>query len=148
MSDLKPQSFKSHASFDPWYHYVALAALLFLFVLSIVLFVQNFGKDILTHLFLVVLSFTLIVLAFKLRAYPLKVQDRVIRMEERFRLAMLLPDALKKRIPELTEDQLIGLRFASDNEVPSLVELTLEKNLNRKEIKERIQVWRPDHWRI
>jgi len=61
---------------------------------------------------------------------------------------MLLPEKLKSRIPELTEDQLIALRFASDAEIPALVELTLEKRLSRKEIKERIQNWRPDYWRV
>jgi len=40
------------------------------------------------------------------------------------------------------------LRFASDDENPELVHLTLEKNLDRKQIKERIQSWRPDHYRI
>jgi hypothetical protein len=90
----------------------------------------------------------LVVALFKARLYPLKIQDRIIRLEERLRLDALLSDDLRKRIPELTEDQLIGLRFAPDEEIPELVQLTLEKNLDRKQIKERIQNWRPDHYRI
>ncbi len=59
-----------------------------------------------------------------------------------------MPEPLRKRIPELNEGQLIALRFASDDEIPELVELTLEKNFSRKQIKERILNWRPYHWRI
>jgi hypothetical protein len=144
----KPQSFKSHASFDPWFHVVALVTLVLLLALSIVLLVQNIHGQILVPIFLLIVSLILFVIAAKARSYPLKVQDRIIRLEERLRLDALLPESLRKRIPELTSDQLIALRFASDDEIPTLVELTLDKHLDRKQIKERIQNWRPDHLRV
>jgi hypothetical protein len=95
-----------------------------------------------------VLSIVAIVPILKIRAYPLKVQDRIIRLEERLRLQALAPAAWHAQIYRLTEDQLIGLRFAADDEVVALAEQALEKNLTRKQIKERIKSWRPDTWRV
>ena len=83
-----------------------------------------------------------------MRLYPLKVQDRVIRLEERLRLQALAPSEWHSQIYRLTEDQLIGLRFAADDEVVELAKQALEHNLNRKQIKERIKDWRPDNWRV
>ena len=148
MTEPKPQSFRNHASFDPMFHGLAGLALLGnVIFMAIVLFVGIQSRIVLS-VWIVTLTVVLAVALFKARLYPLKIQDRIIRLEERLRLDSLLSDSLRKRIPELTEDQLIGLRFASDEEIPALVELTLEKNLDRKQIKERIQSWRPDHYRI
>ncbi len=83
-----------------------------------------------------------------MRTYPLKVQDRVIRLEERLRLATVLPDGLRQRVPELSESQLIGLRFAPDDELPALVQRALNEKLPAKEIKTSIRNWRPDYWRL
>jgi hypothetical protein len=85
---------------------------------------------------------------FKLRMYPLRVQDRVIRLEERLRLQALAPAQWHSQIYRLTEDQLIGLRFAADDEVVELAKQALEHHLNRKQIKERIQNWRADNFRV
>ena len=97
---------------------------------------------------IVVLSVAVFVPFFLIRANPLKVQDRVIRLEERLRLQALVPAEWHPQIYRLTEDQLIGLRFASDEEVVALARQALEEHLNRKQIKERIRRWRPDHWRV
>jgi Family of unknown function (DUF6526) len=76
------------------------------------------------------------------------VQDRVIRLEERLRLQALAPPAWHAQIYRLSEDQLIALRFAADDEVVELAQQALEHNLSRKQIKERIKNWRPDDWRV
>jgi hypothetical protein len=148
MAQPKQQTFRNHASLDPLYHFGVAPALIANLIVAIVLLVISLHTHLLTSLWIVVLSAVLLILVVRLRTYPLKVQDRIIRLEERLRMEALLPETLRKRIPELTEEQLIGLRFASDDELASLVEMTLEKNLNRRQIKERIQNWRPDHWRI
>ena len=83
------------------------------------------------------------------RLFPLKAQDRVIRLEERLRLARLLPADLAPRIEEIAPRQLIALRFASDAEVPALVREVLAGTLTEpKAIKQRIAHWRADHFRV
>ena len=141
----EPQSLRNHARFHPIFHFVLLPIFLANLIIAIVLLVRAPGWLAVWGL---VMAFALFLLAFIARVNPLKVQDRVIRLEERLRLAVLLPDPLRARIPELTESQLIGLRFASDSEVPALVERTLKENLKRGEIKKAITIWRPDTWRV
>jgi hypothetical protein len=97
---------------------------------------------------LIVLAVAMLTLVLRVRLYSLKLQDRIIRLEERLRLTQLLSEPLRSRIPELAEGQLVGLRFASDAEVPKLVERTLNEKLQRKDIKKSIQNWRPDYWRV
>jgi hypothetical protein len=82
------------------------------------------------------------------RGYALKVQDRLIRLEEGLRMARILPEDLKARIPELKPDQCVGLRFASEGELADLVRQALAENLGSEAIKKRIKVWRPDEFRV
>ncbi len=148
MTQEKQQSFSNHARFDPLYHFVITLLLLANLILGIVMIARGLHTQVLLSIWIVLASVAPILIVVPLRTYPLKVQDRLIRLEERLRLEALLPEPTRKRIPELSEAQLIGLRFASDAELPALVELTLDKHLTQKQIKERIQSWRPDHWRV
>ena len=140
-----PQSFKNHARFDPPFHFFLAIVVLANFIIAIIHLVRipNF-----TSIWFLVLSFAALLAVLKFRQYPMKVQDRVIRLEERLRLQALAPTEWHTQIFKLTEDQLIGLRFASDAEVVELAKLALEQNLNRKQIKERIKDWRPDVFRV
>lgn len=145
MSERKPQTYANHTRFDPAFHYFLAPVFLITLIATIVHLVRH---PHLTSAWHVVLAFALLLLAGKARAYALKAQDRVIRLEERMRLATLLPEPLRARIGELQERQLVALRFASDAEVPALVERTLKENLTQKQIKQAITNWRPDYFRI
>jgi hypothetical protein len=96
----------------------------------------------------VLVAIVLVLLFWYVRAFPRAVQDRGIRLEERLRLARLLPPAMQSRIDEFTPSQLIGLRFASDAELPELATKVLNERLtDRKQIKLMIREWRADHMR-
>ncbi len=145
MSKQETQDFKHHARFDPLFHFF----LAFVFLGSIVVAaIFAVHRPSFNHWWLVLVAVAGFLVLFKLRSYPLKVQDRVIRLEERLRLQALAPPEWHAQIYRLTEDQLIGLRFAADDEVVELAKQALEHNLNRKQIKERIKSWRPDNWRV
>lgn len=89
------------------------------------------------------------IIAFDARVFPLGVQDRVIRLEERLRMERLLPHELRDRIPDVTTEQPVGLRFASDEELTDLARRVLYEDISdRKEIKGAVRNWRADHQRI
>ncbi len=145
MSEKAPQNLKNHGRMDPPYHMILFAVLVINLVIAICYLVQHRSVY---SMWLVILAIAVFIPFARLRMYPLKVQDRVIRLEERLRLQALAPSEWHTQIYRLTEDQLIGLRFAADDEVVELAKQALEHNLNRKQIKERIREWRPDTFRV
>ena len=145
MSKTGTQNLKNHARLDPQFHIFLGLVLLVNLVYSIVHLVRHVS---LRNGWFVVLSFAIIVLYFRVRQYPIKVQDRLIRLEERLRLQALAPAEWHDQIHRLSEDQLIALRFASDDELFPLAKQALEEHLSRKQIKERIRNWRADNWRV
>ncbi len=141
----KTQDLKHHARFDPSFHLIGGFILLANLVITSIHLARHPSY---WNGWLVALSVLIIFPFLRIRMYPLKVQDRVIRLEERMRLHTLAPAEWHSQIRNLSEDQLIGLRFAPDDELVPLAKLALAENLNRKQIKERILTWRADHWRI
>lgn len=141
----KPQSLANHAKFDPPFHFFLAPVGLAFAIYSIQHAVRSPSAE---TLFAMAGALVLLVGIFKSRIYSLKVQDRLIRLEERIRMAQLLPADLQARIQALTESQIVALRFASDTELPALVRKTLDENLSNKQIKQAIQNWRPDYFRV
>jgi hypothetical protein len=140
----QPQSLKNHTKFDPPFHFFLAPVALLMLIYTIVQCVRSPSWMAALH---ILFALWALILTFKVRLYALKVQDRVIRLEERLRLKELAP-ALHGKIGDLTEDQLVGLRFASDGEVAGLAAQALAGNWKRKQIKEAIKNWRADHWRV
>jgi len=128
------QNLKNHTRFDPTFHGFLAGGALILLIATIYALVRQPDWWGVVRLLGVIWA---IVLMFKTRLYALKVQDRLIRLEERLRLAQLLPDSARARIGELSEGQLIALRFASDGELAGLVQQTLDGKWDPKQIKAR-----------
>ena len=152
MAETKRQTFANHTRWDPPFHFFVLPVFVLGLIFTLIHFFAHITEgDFRDHFhafLLILLALALLVLALKERLYWIKVQDRVIRLEEQLRLMRLLPEPLRARIPELTEGQLCGLRFASDAELPKLAERAMNEKLPRAEIKKSIQTWRPDYWRV
>jgi Family of unknown function (DUF6526) len=152
MPNQQPQNLATHTRFDPLFHFFLAPVFALALIMTLIHLFAHLGeggfRDHLHAALMVLLAVALLTWLFKTRLYSLKVQDRIIRLEERLRLMQLLPEPLRARIPELTESQLIALRFASDAELPKLAERALNEKLSRKEIKKTVQNWRPDYWRI
>ena len=145
MAEKVPQTFANHTRFDPLFHFLALPVFGITAIATMVRFIAHPS---LMRAWIFLVSVAAVIAVLKLRLYALRVQDRVIRLEERVRLATLLSEPLRSHILELTEDQCIGIRFACDAEVPGLVERALAQKLSRADIKKSIQTWRPDYWRV
>jgi hypothetical protein len=141
----KPQSFENHARYVPPFHVGILGVLFINLVWSLYQLVKAFSWP---TVLATLMALAFIGMSLYLRSFALTVQDRVIRLEMRLRLERLLSADLKARIPELTPDRFISLRFAGDEELPALVREVLEKNItDRKEIKRRVKNWQADHLR-
>ena len=140
------QSFANHAKMVPLYHYWATGFLMVPTLYFLYLTITSFS---LTNIMLLSFAIGVNIVGLFSRLFPLGVQDRVIRLEERMRMERLLPDELKPRINEVSTDHLIGLRFASDGELADLVRRILDGELaTRKEVKAAVKSWRADNQRI
>jgi hypothetical protein len=140
------QTLGSHRRFIPAWHFFVVPVLTGNMLVAAVTFGRHPGIDTAWALAVATALMLGMILA---RVMPLRAQDRIIRLEERIRLEQLLPANLRGRIIELTPAQLIGLRFAADDEVPELTRRVLDGELkDRGDIKSAIKNWRADHLRV
>lgn len=142
----KTQNYGNHVRWFPLVHFVIMPLLLLNLICHVA---RLFMAPDLERGFWTLLSVVLILMALAARLQALRAQDRVIRLEERLRYRDLLSPELAAAASNLRSGQVIALRFASDEELPSLVERVLNGELNTgKEIKLAIRNWRPDHHRV
>jgi hypothetical protein len=137
------QSFKHHGRFVPLYHFFALPVLLINAVVQLYWWIKlGFAP---VYFFRVLMAAALFFGVLYARLFALRVQDRLIRLEERVRYERALPEELRWRADELTMDQFVSMRFASDEELPQLMRTVLDEKLTeRKAIKALIKNWKPD----
>ena len=146
LGERMPQTYANHARYVPLFHFVVFGLLVVNALYRLYVVVRYFSGG---GLIDALLAVALVLLAWSVRTFDARLQDRIIRLEMRLRLARLLPPELHPRLVELRPGQLVALRFAPDAEVPGLVEEILAGRLVRgAEIKQRIKTWEPDYFRV
>lgn len=139
------QNYSNHQKWRALFHFSTLPIFLINAIVFIVVFFKDPGK---MSAWMAVVMISLFLFAFDNRGAMLAIQDRVIRNEMRMRLERVLGAGAKDKIAKLSVANLVGLRFASDAELPSLVDRTLSGELSdRKAIKQAVKDWQGDHLR-
>lgn len=142
---MQDQNFKNHARMVPGYHYITFLLIVLLLIGAIVNLVKSSSDNLYSASLLVLVPVIFLMLSFYARAFSLKAQDRAIKAEENFRHYLLTGKPMNS---ELRMRQIIGLRFASDDEFPALAEKAVSEKMSEKEIKQSIVTWKPDYYRV
>ena len=142
---MKDQNFNNHAQMVPGFHYLTFGGIIALLGGSINYLLKSSAENKYLAALLVLTSVVFIFIAWFTRTFALKAQDRAIRAEENLRHYVLTGKLLPT---SLTVGQIVALRFAPDAEFPALVEKAAANNLSGKEIKQSIQNWKADFYRV
>ena len=142
---MKEQNFNNHAQMVPGFHYLTFGGIIALLGGSINYLLKSSAENKYLAALLVLVSIIFVLVAWFTRTFALKAQDRAIRAEENLRHYVLTGKLLPS---SLSVGQIVALRFASDAEFPALVEKAAANNLSGKEIKQSIQNWKADFYRV
>lgn len=142
---MKEQNFSNHAQMVPGFHYLTFGGILALLGGSINYLLKASAENKYLASLLVLASIVFVLVAWFTRTFALKAQDRAIRAEENLRHYVLTGKLLPST---LTVGQVVALRFAPDAEFPALAEKAAANNLSGKEIKQSIQNWKADFYRV
>ncbi len=146
MTDPNKQSYANHRRFMPLYHFFAIPLLVINIFVAAYIFYRT--QTWLSGWNLVV-AIAIPAGLGALRLSALTVQNRLIRLEMMLRLRTVLPPEMQARASELRLGQLVGLRFASDTELPGLVQRCLSGELKGSgQIKREVKDWQPDTLRV
>jgi hypothetical protein len=139
------QNYGNHRRFVAPFHFFVLPVLLLNVIYQIYKLAHGVTFDGVANL---LVAIALLMLPLFARLFALKVQDRVIRLEERLRMTQILPADLRGRIDEFSVEQLVALRFASDAELPDLARKVLAEKIDKRDpIKKMVTNWRGDFLR-
>jgi len=142
---MKEQNFNNHAQMVPGFHYLTFGGIIALLGGSINYLLKSSAENKYLASLLVLASIVFILIAWFTRTFALKAQDRAIRAEENLRYYVLTGKLLPS---SLRVGQIVALRFAPDAEFPALVEKAATNDLSGKEIKQSIQNWKADFYRV
>lgn len=142
------QNYKNHIRFYPLHHFVFYPIMLLLIVGAIYFGFQG-KENVLIWIFIVIILIVTVFLSTMMRQhYALTLQDRIVRLEMRYRYFSLTHERLELIEHQLRDSQLFALRFAPDEELPNLVKKAIEENLSGNRIKKNIVNWFPDNNRV
>ncbi|MEY4459257.1 MAG: hypothetical protein RIT38_462 [Bacteroidota bacterium] len=142
---MKEQNFSNHAQMVPGFHYLTFGGIIALLGGSINYLLKSSPENKYLASLIVLTAIIFILVAWFTRTFALKAQDRAIRAEENLRHFVLTGKLLPV---SLSVAQIVALRFASDAEFVALVAKAAAENLSGKEIKQSIQNWKADHYRV
>ena len=141
---MKQQNFKTHRKWVPGYHIITFLAIIALIIGSIRYLINSSEDNVYTASLLVLVSFILLFMFYFLRTFALKAQDRALKVEENLRHYLITGKPLNA---DLSMRQIIGLRFASDEEFPDLAERAVKEKMSENDIKKAIKNWKADIYR-
>ena len=144
---MSEQNFKNHGRMVPMFHYVAFTAALFpLFITAIHFFrAISDGSGRLYAAAMLSLVIAVVLALWYARSFALRAQDRAIRAEENMRHFIATGKLLDSR---LRMRQIVGLRFAGDDEFLDLAKKAIDENLSQKQIKMAVKNWKADNNRV
>ena len=142
---MKQQNYSNHSKMVFGFHGILFIAIVALLIGSIRNLLKASEENLYGASLLVLIPFILLFMMYFARSFALKAQDRAIKAEENFRHYLLTGKALNSK---LTMRQIIGLRFASDEEFVILADRAVNENLSEKEIKQSIKNWKADTYRV
>ena len=145
MPETPVQNFDNHVRVDK----LMFGAMFLLFAALVLAIVSIFSPPVLLNVAVALAAAGGLVVGIKARTYGTLLQDRIIRLEMRLRLAKVLEGDVANRIGEFSRSQLIGLRFASDAEINALAQRVLDENIAKaNDIKKLVTEWQADHLRV
>ena len=145
---METQNYKNHIRFYPPHHFVFYPVMLILLGTSIYFIIADENLRTI-WIFISILILAIILVSFMLRQhYALTLQDRIVRLEIRYRYFTITGERLELLENKISDSQLFALRFAPDEELPSLVNKAILENLSSTQIKKSIQNWRADNHRV
>lgn len=145
---MENQNYKNHIRFYPAHHFVFYPVTLILLVTSIYFAFKNEEQRAIWIFISIVISI-IIWVAFMLRQhYSLILQNRIVRLELRYRYFTLTGERLELLEDKLDDSKLFALRFAPDEELPGLIKRSISENLSGTAIKRSIKNWKGDYHRV